>query len=125
VGTIVPLGCGSADELITITTMLLLRRRPPPVSLKFCFLSSLNLSYNLIRSRNSWIFVRHIDFRFNHSSYIVVLSIIESGVLENIKVNAFFLQLTLISTYRFSLNRYFADFQLKSADTTLVSGDVT
>jgi len=52
----------------------------------------------LFRSRKSWIFVRHIDFRFNHSSYILVLSAIESGVLENINVNAFFLQFTLLST---------------------------
>ena len=59
-------------------------------------------------------------------SYLLVLSTIESGVLENINVNACFLQFTLTGyLQRFNLNHYFADFQLKSADTTLFSGDVT
>ena len=48
----------------------------------------------------------------------------ELDVHENINVNAF-AQFTIIYPHRFSLNHYFSDFQLKSADTTLVYGDVT
>ena len=41
----------------------------------------------IFRSRNSWIVVRHIDFRFNNFLYLLVLSAIVSGVLENINAN--------------------------------------
>ena len=69
-------------------------------------------------------FVRHIDFRLNQLSHMLGLSAIEAAVLENIKVDAYCVH------FRFYLHelcgsRHCTDFQLKSDNTTLVSGDVT
>ena len=49
---------------------------------------------------------------------------IESGVLENIKVDAFLIHFLLYLTELWG-SRFSTDFQLKSAHTTLVSGGVT
>jgi hypothetical protein len=51
-------------------------------------------------------------------------SAIESGVLENVKVDAFFVYFSFY-LHELCANRYRTDFQLKSVDTTLVFGDVT
>jgi len=42
------------------------------------------------RSRCSWFFGRHIDFRLNQLSHMLGRSAIESGVLENIKVDGLY-----------------------------------
>ena len=76
------------------------------------------------RPRFSWFFVRHIDFRLNQLSHMLGRSAIESGVLENIKVDAFFVHFRFY-LHELCASRNSTDFQLKSADTTLVSGDVT
>lgn len=51
-------------------------------------------------------------------------SAVESGVLENIKVDASFVHFPFY-LHEIYISRHITDFQLKSADTTLVSGDVT
>jgi hypothetical protein len=53
-----------------------------------------------------------------------VCSAIWSGVLENIEVDAYFVHFPFY-LYELCGSRYCTDFQLKSTDTTLVSGDVT
>ena len=76
------------------------------------------------RHRFSWFFVRHIDFRLNQLSHILGRSAIASGDLENIKVDAFSVHFHFY-LHELCASRNSTDFQLKSADTTLVSGDVT
>ena len=49
---------------------------------------------------------------------------VETSALENIKVDAFFVHFPL-HLLELCASRYSTDFQLKSADTALVSGDVT